>query len=66
MKAHPENPCASKIALVEGKRPTITVGQFYKEHGEALQLSLVGNERGFDRKILEPTINRPGLFFFFF
>ena len=24
-------------------------------------LSLVGPERGFDRKILEPTINRPGL-----
>ena len=52
---------AATIAQIEGKRPTITVGQFYKEHGETLHLSLVGPERGFDRKILEPTINRPGL-----
>ena len=52
---------ASKNALAEGKRRTITVGQFYKEHGESLGLRLVGPERGFDRKILEPTINRPGL-----
>ena len=44
-----------------GKMPRITVGQFFKDHGEALQLRLVGSERGFDRKILEPTINRPGL-----
>ena len=45
----------------DGKSPTITVGQFYRDHAEDLQLRLVGPERGFDRKILEPTINRPGL-----
>ena len=49
------------LSLVEGKSPKITVGQFFKDHGEYLQLRLVGPERGFDRKILEPTINRPGL-----
>ncbi len=45
----------------ECKLPTITVGQFFKEHGEDLQMRLVGDDRGFDRKIPEPTINRPGL-----
>lgn len=45
----------------EGKTARITVGQFFKDHADALQLRLVGPERGFDRKILEPTINRPGL-----
>ena len=44
-----------------GKTARITVGQFFKEHAEVLQLRLLGPERGFDRKILEPTINRPGL-----
>ena len=61
MKTSAELSPAAAIAQVEGKRPTITVGQFFKAHGEALHLSLVGPERGFDRKILEPTINRPGL-----
>ena len=61
MKASDEHPSAAAIASVEGKRATITVGQFFKEHGADLQLSLVGTEVGFDRKILEPTINRPGL-----
>ncbi len=39
----------------------ITVGEFFRVHGEALQLKLAGKEAGFDRKIREPTINRPGL-----
>ena len=51
----------SSPASDAGKTPRITVGQFFKDHAEALQLRLVGSERGFDRKILEPTINRPGL-----
>ncbi len=60
MKTPPEN--LSVLAPSgNGKRPTITVGQFFKDHGADLQLRLVGPERGFDRKILEPTINRPGL-----
>ena len=39
----------------------ITVGDFFRAHGEALQLKLAGRETGFDRKIREATINRPGL-----
>ncbi len=50
-----------KPPTIDGKRPTITVGQFFRDHAEGLGMTLVGPERGFDRKILEPTINRPGL-----
>ncbi len=42
-------------------RSGITVREFYARHGEALQLSLIGPVRGFERRIKEPTINRPGL-----
>lgn len=41
--------------------PTLTVGQFFANHGEMLQLKLMGPALGFDRKVREPTINRPGL-----
>jgi HPr kinase/phosphorylase len=54
-------PPAPPAVHYDGKTPTITVGQFFRDHAEDLQLRLVGEERGFDRKILEPTINRPGL-----
>ena len=43
------------------KYPTITVGEFYTRHSQALSLSLIGTAAGFDRRIKEPTINRPGL-----
>lgn len=43
------------------KNPTITVGEFYTRHSESLQMSLIGSDAGFDRRIREPTINRPGL-----
>jgi HPr kinase/phosphorylase len=44
------------------KHPTITVGEFYTRHSEALQLKpLTEIGSGFERTILEPTINRPGL-----
>ncbi|MGF1655941.1 MAG: HPr(Ser) kinase/phosphatase [Verrucomicrobiales bacterium] len=43
------------------KIPLVTVGDFYNAHGSALHLKLVGEKRGFDRRIREPTINRPGL-----
>ena len=39
----------------------LTVGDFYKRHGEFLNLELLGSDVGYDRKILEPTINHPGL-----
>lgn len=43
------------------KNPTISIGEFYARHSEALQMSLSGSDTGFDRRIREPTINRPGL-----
>lgn len=42
-------------------RPSVTVGEFYDRHSEELRLRLVGSRIGFDRRISEPTINRPGL-----
>jgi len=39
----------------------LTVGDFFSRHGESLKLTLQSAEIGFDRKILEPTINHPGL-----
>ena len=57
----PSSESSGPPVSTDGKSPKITVGQFYKDHGEHLHLRLVGPERGFDRKILEPTINRPGL-----
>lgn len=39
----------------------LTVGDFYERHGEFLNLELQGESVGYERKILEPTINHPGL-----
>jgi len=41
--------------------PHITVGHFYATHAETLGLRLEGASLGLNRKIKEPTINRPGL-----
>lgn len=43
------------------KKLSITVGEFYERHAKELQMHLVGTEAGFNRKIKEPTVNRPGL-----
>ena len=43
------------------ERLPITVEQFFKEHGAALEMKLISGERGLDRIIREPTVNRPGL-----
>jgi HPr kinase/phosphorylase len=43
------------------KVSSITVGDFYKRHSEALELTLAGSDDGFDRAIREPAPNRPGL-----
>jgi HPr kinase/phosphorylase len=40
---------------------SLTVEQFYKENGPALGMKLLTGERGLDRVIREPTVNRPGL-----
>lgn len=41
--------------------PVVTVESFYNNHAAALQMKLEGPRVGFNRKIREPTINRPGL-----
>jgi len=43
------------------KPVSIKVGDFFKRHHESLSMELVGSNKGYDREILEPTINRPGL-----
>src|SRR5277367_152248 len=40
---------------------SITVEQFFKEHGDTLQMRLLSEEANLKRIIREPTVNRPGL-----
>jgi HPr kinase/phosphorylase len=49
------------MSSTDPKAPFITVGEFYARHSESLALSMPGEKLGFERKIREPTINRPGL-----
>jgi len=42
-------------------RLSVTVEQFYKQHGAALQMRLIAGEEHLQRVIREPTVNRPGL-----
>jgi len=49
------------MAKTSHRVPHITVGHFYANHAEVLGLRLEGASRGLNRKIKEPTINRPGL-----
>lgn len=39
----------------------VTVGDFYAKYGEKLGMRLEGAAVGMDRRIREPTVNRPGL-----
>ncbi|HSU85638.1 MAG TPA: HPr(Ser) kinase/phosphatase [Chthoniobacterales bacterium] len=41
--------------------PVVTVETFFERHARSLQLKLEGGQVGFERRIREPTINRPGL-----
>ncbi|MEP6821725.1 MAG: HPr(Ser) kinase/phosphatase [Chthoniobacterales bacterium] len=41
--------------------PVVTVESFFEAHAATLQMKLEGKRVGFQRKIREPTINRPGL-----
>jgi len=43
------------------QQSSISVEQFFKAHGEALQMRLVSGDSSFKRIIREPTVNRPGL-----
>ncbi len=40
---------------------SITIEQFFNSHATALGLSLLGERVGFERRISEPAMNRPGL-----
>jgi HPr kinase/phosphorylase len=42
-------------------RQSVTVEQFFKGHGDTLQMRLVADHGGLPRIIREPTVNRPGL-----
>jgi HPr kinase/phosphorylase len=59
-----DKPSAQPISSRSDQRkniPVVTVESFYRAHAQKLQLKLEGKRVGFDRKIREPTINRPGL-----
>ena len=44
------------------KRPShITVGEFFENNRETLKMRLMNSEKGLARKVLEPSVNRPGL-----
>ena len=43
------------------ERQPLTVGQFHREHGAALEMKLIAGTSGLERVIREPTVNRPGL-----
>ncbi len=44
------------------KRPTsVTVGEFFEGNREPLKMKLLNSDKGFSRKISEPSVNRPGL-----
>src|SRR6516164_1857506 len=40
---------------------SVTVEQFFKEHGAALEMRLLSDGQELNRIIREPTVNRPGL-----
>lgn len=40
---------------------SVSVGEFYDRHARELRMRRVGSRAGSDRRIYEPTINRPGL-----
>lgn len=41
--------------------PIVRVGDFFSRHSKTLQLRLISPAKGFEKRIYEPTINRPGL-----
>jgi HPr kinase/phosphorylase len=57
-------PVIQTISSVAGQRlnvPVITVETFFRRHGKNLQLKLESGSGGLERRIREPTLNRPGL-----
>jgi HPr kinase/phosphorylase len=39
----------------------LLVGDFFRQHGKHLELELISDDGGLERKIFEPSVNRPGL-----
>ena len=61
MSDRPLSPAVKSSGPLRKNVPVVTVESFYEAHAERLQLKLEGQRLGFNRKIREPTINRPGL-----
>jgi len=61
---YPQAPAVQTISAEITRRmnvPVVTVEAFFERHAKKLQLKLEGGGRGLNRRIREPTINRPGL-----
>lgn len=43
------------------RRKSITVGEFYQRFGDEFKLRRLGADGSWEREIVEPTVNRPGL-----
>lgn len=52
---------ASEKTTAKKSVPRVTVGQYYTQHAEALQLKLLAGASGLQRVIKEGSVNRPGL-----
>lgn len=66
MKEETPSPASPKSEITETSRAIakvakIAVGDFFSRHSQILQLKLLTAAVGFQRRIREPTINRPGL-----
>ncbi len=48
-------------AISEVQKPQVTVEEFFRDHGDSLELCLISGGNGLKRIIREPTLNRPGL-----
>jgi HPr kinase/phosphorylase len=61
---NPQIPVVQTISSDSAQRmnvPVVTVEVFFERHAKKLQLKLEGGSQGLNRRIREPTINRPGL-----
>lgn len=57
LRARPTVQPMSKIKRISH----LLVGDFYRRHGQKLELELINESAGLERKIFEPSVNRPGL-----
>ena len=52
-----QNALMSKVKRISH----LLVGDFFRKHGTHLKLELISEDAGLNRKIFEPSVNRPGL-----